>query len=156
MANLKELSDEMGKLKRQIEMIFIISHYRDCDDLSGLSDYEQITTADQWQQLEEYRNILYKLDDIQGNLKYYDKPVKEVSRIYSNESGRYETDKGYCYTSGSTIEFLRVEETYNYDAEKWEDTPIWTTSRVEHNGADYYIVGYPNVELSGLKVRVRV
>lgn len=156
MADLKTLSDEMAKLKSQIETIFIISHYQNCDDLSELSDYEQITAADQRQQLEEYRNILYKLDDIQGNLKYYDKPVKEVSRIYANESGRYETDKGHCYTSGSTIEFLRVEETYDYDAEKWEDTPIWTTSRVEHNGSDYYIVGYPDVGLSGLKVRVRV
>ncbi len=155
MADLKALSDEMAKLKKQIETVLYISDYRNCDDLSDLSDYEQIKSADDWQKLEEYRGILYKLDDIQASLAYYEKPVKEVSRIYRNETGRYETDRGHYYTSGNSIEFLRVEETYNYDTDKWEDAPIWTTSRVEHNGQDYYIVGYPSVELSGLKVRVR-
>lgn len=145
----------MAKLKKQIETVLYISDYRDCDDLSGLDDYKQIKTADQWQQLEEYRGILYKLDEVQSTLAYYERPIREVSRIYRNETGRYEMDRGHYYTSGNSIEFLRVEETYNYDADKWEDTPIWTTSRVEHNGQEYYIVGYSGVELSGLKVRVR-
>lgn len=155
MADFKALSDEMANLKKQIEKVLYISGYRDCDDLSGLNDYKQIKTADQRQQLEEYRGILYKLDSIQANLAYYEKPIREVSRIYRNETGRYETDKGYYYTSGSGIEFLRTEEVYNYDTDKWEDAEVWTCSRVEHNGQDYYIVGYPNVELSGLTVRVR-
>lgn len=155
MADLKALSDEMVKLKKQIETVFYISSYRDYDDLSGLDDYKQIKTADQWQQLEEYRNILYKLEEVQGILSYYDKSVKEVSRLHMNVGGRYETDKEHYYTSGSSIEFLRVEETYNHDTDKWEDTLIWTTARVEHNGKNYYIVGYLGVELSGLKVRVR-
>lgn len=155
MADLKALSDEMAKLKRQIETVLYISSYHNCDDLSGLDDYKQIKTADERQKLEEYRNILYKLDEIQGNLSYYDKPVKEVSRLHMNASGRYETDGGHYYTSGSSIEFLKVEEVYNSDTRQYEDTPIWTTSRVEHDGTDYYIVTYRNVELSGLKVRVR-
>lgn len=110
MADLKALSDEMTKLKKQLETVLYISGYRDYDDLSGLDDYKQIKTADQRQQLEEYRNILYKLDEVQSDLAYFEKPIREVSRIYTNESGRYETDKGYYYTSGSGIEFLRTEE----------------------------------------------
>ncbi len=144
MADLKALSDEMEKLKKQIETLLYISDYRNYDDLSGVDDYKQIKTADQRQRLEEYQSILYKLDDIQASLAYYEKPVKKVSRIYRNETGRYETDRGHYYTSGNSIEFLRVEQTYNYDTDKWEDAPIWTTSRVEHNGQDYYIVGYPS------------
>ena len=72
-----------------------------------------------------------------------------------NSQGRYETDGGHYYTSGSSIEFLKVEEIYNSDTGQYEDTPVWTVSRVEHDGTDYYIVTYGNVELSGLKVRVR-
>lgn len=155
MTDLKTLSLEMEKLKKQLETVLYISGYRDCDDLSGLDDYKQIRTADQRQQLEEYRNILCKLDEVQSNLAYFEKPIQEVSRIYTNESGRYETDKGHYYTSGSGIEFLRTEEVYNYDTEEWEDAEIWTCSRVESKDGKYYIVDYPNLEMTGLTVRIR-
>ena len=155
MADLEALSDEMAKLKKQLETVLYISGYHDYDDLSGLDDYKQIKIADQRQQLEEYRNILYKLDEVQSDLAYLEKPIREVSRIYTNESGRYETDKGHYYTSGSGIEFLRTEEVYNYNTDKWENAGIWTCSRVESRNGEYYIVGYPDVGLSGLKVRVR-
>lgn len=145
MANLKTLSEEMAKMQRQIETVLAVSHYREYDDLSGLDDYKQIKTADQRQQLEEYRNVLYRLDEVQSTLAYFERPVREVSRIHQNGAGRYETDSGYCYTSGSDIEFLRTEE----------DAEIWTYSRVESKGEEYYIVGYPDIELSGLTVRVR-
>lgn len=155
MADLKALSDEMTKLKRQLETVLYISGYRDYDDLSGLDDYKQIKTADQRQQLEEYRNILYKLDEVQSDLAYFEKPIREVSRIYTNESGRYETDKGHYYTSGSGIEFLRTEEVYNYDTEEWENAEVWTCSRVESRNGEYYIVGYSDIDMHGLTVRVR-
>lgn len=155
MADLKALSDEMAKLKKQLETVLYISGYRDYDDLSGLDDYKQIKTADQRQQLEEYRNILYKLDEVQSDLAYFEKPIREVSRIYTNESGRYETDKGHYYTSGSGIEFMRTEEVYNYDTEEWENAEVWTCSRVESRNGEYYIVGYSDIDMHGLTVRVR-
>ncbi len=155
MADLKALSDEMAKLKKQIETVLYISDYRDCDDLSGLDDYKQIKTADQRQQLEEYRSILYKLDEVQSTLAYYERPIREVGTLHLNSQGRYETESGYYYTSGSGIEFLRTEEVYNYDSEQWENAGVWTASRVESKNGKYYIVGFPNVELSGLTVRVR-
>lgn len=155
MSDLKTLSAEMEKLKKQIENIIHISGYHHYDDLSRLDDYKQITDSDGRQILEEYERIISDLDKTARRLAYYKKPVKEVSCIYRNESGRYETDSGHYYTSGRTIEFLRTEETYNYNTDEWEDAKIWTTSSVEHNGKKYYIVGYPNVKMSGLKVRVR-
>ena len=39
MADLKALSDEMAKLKRQFETVLYISGYCENSDLSGLSDY---------------------------------------------------------------------------------------------------------------------
>ena len=88
-------------------------------------------------------------------MAYLKRPIREVGKLHMNGQGRYETDKGHYYTSGSGIEFLRREEVYNYDTEKWEETGIWTNSRVESRDGEYYIVGYPDAELSGLKVRVR-
>lgn len=155
MADLKTLSEEMEKLKRQIKTILSVSYFPEYDDLSALDDYKQIKSADDRQKLEEYRNILFKLDEVQSTLAYYDRPVREVSQIYKNESGRYETEKGHYFTSGSSIEFLRTEDFYNEDTDTWEPMEIWTASRVEHNGQDYYIVGYSDLTLSGLKVRVR-
>ena len=155
MANLTELSIEMSKLKKQIETLLRISKYREHDDLSGLGDSAQPKTADQLQQLEEYRRALDKLDEVQYRLEYLEMPIREASRIYRNETGRYETDHGHYYTSGSSIEFLRTEEVYNDNSGKWEDSEIWTRSTVESKDGEYYIVGYPDIELSGLKVRVR-
>lgn len=155
MADLKTLSDEMTKLKKQLETVLYISGFRDYDDLSGLDDYKQIKTADQRQQLEEYRNILYKLDEVQSSLAYFGKPIREMGTLHENSQGRYETDKGHYYTSGSGIEFLRTEEVYNYDTEEWENAEVWTCSRVESKDGQYYIVGYPDVEMSGLTVRIR-
>lgn len=155
MADLKTLSDEMVKLKKQIEMAISIAAYHDYDDLSGLDDYQKIKSSDDRQKLEEYQKILYKLDEVQSTLAYFERPVRETSKIYLNESGRYETNKGHYYTSGSRIEFLRDEEVYNYETNDWEEAKIWTTSSIESKDGDYYIVGYPNVELSGLTVRVR-
>ncbi|MDE6994892.1 MAG: DUF5348 domain-containing protein [Lachnospiraceae bacterium] len=155
MGDLKALSEEMAKLQKQINTLFRISDYPDCDDMSGLSDYKQIKTADQRQQLEEYRDILYRLIDIKRILDYYDYPVGRTGTLHLNSQGRYETESGYYYTSGSAIEFLRTEEVWNYDSDKWEDAEIWTTSRVESKNGKYYIVGYPDLDMAGLKVRIR-
>lgn len=155
MADLKALQVEMENLKKQIEKVISVSGYSEYDDLSGLDDFKQIKTADQRQQLEQYRKILYKLGDIQCVLAYHERPIIEVSKLHCNESGRYETDEGFYYTCGSGIEFLRTEEVYNSDSETWEDAQVWTTSSVESENGRYFIVGYPTIELSELTVRVR-
>ena len=155
LTDLKGLSDEMIKVKKQIETMLSITGYLDYDDLSGLSDYKQIETADERQKLEEYRHILYKLEEVQSTLEYLERHIREMGTLRKNSQGRYETESGYCYTSGSGIEFLRTEEVCNFDTNKWEKVGIWTTSRVESKAGDYYIVGYPEVGLSGLTVRVR-
>ena len=58
MADLKALSGEMAKLKRQIETVLYISGYRKNSDLSGLSDYRQIKSVDDLQKMEEYEGII--------------------------------------------------------------------------------------------------
>lgn len=156
MGNFKQLSDELKKLQKQIDTLFSISEYQKYDDLSGLSDFNQLKTADQLQQLEEYQRMFYlHLEDVKCTLDYYDRSVREVGTLHMNSQGRYETESGYYYTSGSCIEFLRKEERYNTDTEDLEEVEIWTTSRVENENGKYYIVDYPKVALKGLRVRIR-
>lgn len=155
MANFKDLTAEMEKLKNQITNVLTMANYSEDDDLSALEDYKQIKTADERQQLEEYRNILYKLEEVQSILAYYKRPILEESQVHKNETGRFETEKGHYYTSGSGIEFLRTEEVYNEETNAWEEAEIWTTSRIESKDGEYYVVGYPKIKLPGLKVRVR-
>ena len=72
-------------------------------------------------------------------------------RDYYDLSGiEYSTN----YTSGSGIEFLINEEVLGEDGH-FTEVPAWRTSTVEHNGTDYFIVGFKDIDMNGLRVRVR-
>lgn len=81
--------------------------------------------------------------DVVERLEYLCRPVSETGVLRKNETGRYEI-KGGEFTSGSRLEALI------HDGEK-----AWVLSRIEHNGDDYYIYGFPEVQLEGLTVRIR-
>ncbi len=154
MTDLKTLEAEVKKLEKQIQTILYLSGYPDDSRLESLEDYYQEKSADEWQQLETYQNILPNLDSMKKELEYYHKPIKEVSRI-NMKDGRYCTDKGHYYSSGSRIEFLRTKKIYSNDSDTWQNVEVWTCSRVENKDGKYYIVGYSNIEMAGLLVRVR-
>lgn len=155
MGDFRQLSEEVQNLKKQLDTLFRISGFQNTGDLSGLSDFEQMKTADQLQLLEEYQWMFNQLESVKSNLDYYARPVREVGTLHMNSQGRFETESGHYYTCGSVIEFLRKDEKYNIDTEEFEDVEIWTTSRVEADHGEYYIVDYPTFALDGLRVRVR-
>ncbi len=86
------------------------------------------------------------LDEVKGRLEYLSLPVREVSRLHRNKFGRYETDGGHYYTCGSPIAAL-VQDGYR-------EVLYWVWIRLEHNEKGYYLVGYSNVDMDGLIVRV--
>lgn len=145
MANLKEVWAKTAEMKWKIDSLLRLSTYNDYDDLSGLEiDYDN---PDELFLADELRKIMEQFQDIQDKLKYLSRPVKETSRLYKNESGRYETLCGCCYTCGSPIEALVSDNRH--------DSPYWTRASVEHDGSDYYLTGHKGVEMDGLTVRVR-
>lgn len=155
MAEIKCLTEELEKLRKQIKRVMDVSHYREYDDLSGVT-YDK-RNAEEMFLINEYRGILQKLDSVEYILEYLGLPVNFEDTLVKSESGRYETRNGrFTYTCGSGIEFLDTEEQYDVDEDEVKDVPCWRASSVEHNGKDYYIVGFPSVVLDGLKVRVRV
>lgn len=145
MAELKDLTMKLKRLSNDIDDILSYSRYRDYDDLSGV-DYNN--DSETLLLVEEYKSILNRLEYIADTMEYLDRPIKEQEVLYLNQSERYQIKgSNHYYTSGSRIEFLV------YD--KWNNVKAWHISSVEHNGTDYYIVGYPSVLLDGLTVRTR-
>ncbi len=145
MADLKMVLEKTNDLKSKIDSVLRYSTYDKCDDLGDLEinykDSEQLFL------LEELQAIMRSLGEVRGRLTYLALPIREVSRLHRNESGRYETESGHYYTSGSPIEAL-VDDGYR-------NVPYWVWTTLEHNGEDYFLVGYGSVDMDGLTVRVR-
>lgn len=145
MTELEMVLQEAQNLGCKIKDVLRMSTYDKYDDLSGLDinykDGEQLFL------LEEMQAMMKNLDDVRKRLEYLSCPVRKVSRLHRNGSGRYETDRGHYYTSGSPIEAL-VQDGYR-------DVPYWVWTYVEHNCRDYYLVGYGDLNIGDLTVRVR-
>lgn len=145
MTDLKMVFEEAQKLNGRIRGLLGVSTYEKYDDLSGLSiDYKD---GEQLFLQTELREIMEKLSDVAGRIEYLSRPVRETSRLHKNRNGRYETESGHCYTGGSGIEAL-VKDNF-------QEVPYWVWTSVEHDGKDYYLIGYKNVQMDGLTVRVR-
>ncbi|MDE7260727.1 MAG: DUF5348 domain-containing protein [Oscillospiraceae bacterium] len=145
MADLQMAFSEAVKLNQSIAQFLKFTTYPDYDDLSGLDiDFQD---GEQLLLLDELRRITDKLADVQEYISYLSRPVTEVSRLRKGPAGKYRTAKGHLYDCRSSIEAL-VEDEYH-------EVPYWTRTTVEHNGEDYYLVGYKGIPMKGLRVRVR-
>ncbi len=145
MAGLSMALVQMKGLKSRIDDILSVTTYDEHADLRGLhADHED---SEQLFQLRELQAIMRKLADIGGSIEYLFRPVQESSILCKDENGEYRTEKGYCYRSGSLIEVLLQGEP--------GEVPCWVQTKVEHDGEDYYLAGYEDIPMEGLRVRVR-
>lgn len=136
---------QMEGLKSRIDDILSVTTYDEHADLRGLHvDHKD---SGQLFLLRELQAIMRKLADIGGSIEYLFRPVQEVSTLCSDESGEYRTEGGYRYRSGSLIEVLIPGVT--------NEVPCWVQTKVEHDGEDYYLAGYEDIPMEGLRVRVR-
>lgn len=135
-SDLIKVMPQLKKLSKQIEDI-------ECGDWSN---YFNPNDPDEMFQFNTFMHIGKSLNEVIRSFEYMNKPVVAEGILHRNRAGRYNLYDHIYYTSGSGIEFL-----YEYsDGER-----VWVTSRVEHNGIDYYIVSYPDVQMGGLHVRYR-
>lgn len=137
---------QMKELKCRIDDdILNVTTYDEHADLRRL--HADRKESDQLFQLRELQKIMRKLADIGGSIEYLFRPVQETGSLHKDENGEYRTEKGYCYRSGSLIEVLLQENT--------NEVPCWVQTKVEHDGKDYYLAGYEDIPMEGLRVRVR-
>lgn len=142
--SVKEYQKKMDNLALDIKHILNEGGY-DWD----YGTFDNVTApenADERQILNTIIRAADKLEAVVSSLKYLSRPVvTEQTLCYDPTDERYKCD--YCtYTCGKGIEFYY----YNEDMECYE----WAESRVEYSDG-YYIVGYRNVSLDGLRVRFR-
>lgn len=145
MADVESVMAETLGMRREISRLLRASSYNEYDDLSGLKINDE--DSEQLFLLDELRKIMDKLADAEDRMSYLSRPIVETSRLHKNEVGKYETAHGHYYCCGNRIEALVSDD--------WHEVPYWTRTSVEHDGADYYLVGHRDVILNGLTVRVR-
>lgn len=144
MENLRDLFKAVSAISGSIDKILRESEFYEYDDLSGLDmDFENPDDMLLW---EELRMVLGQLDSVKSTIAYLERPVVGEYVLHKNDQGRYECPV-HEFTSGNAIECLIFDDFY----ERFK----WVATGVEHNGEDYYLVGYKNVSLEGLKIRVR-
>lgn len=144
MENLRELLAEVSKLSVSIDKILRASEFYQYDDLSGLD--MDLDNPDEIFLHEELRNVLAQLDKAKCAVEYLESPIMGEYVLHKNGSGRYECEV-HEFTSGNTIECLVFDD--------FDERFKWVATRVEHNGEDYYLVGYKNMSMDGLKIRIR-
>lgn len=143
---VKELDTMLRKLGIGIKEMVEATEYDRYEDWSCIKDFDKITDPDELQLLDEYQTVMCHLCDIYYTLLYQQREIIGEGALSFNVQGYYE-DKYHEYHCGDGIEY------YFYD--DWDEKYKWRTSRIEHNGQRYYIVGNPNVEINGLRVRHR-
>ena len=144
--HLQQVFAEAVKLNRQITQFLKFSTYPDYGNLSGLDGIDR-TDGEQLLLLDELRRITDRLADVQEYISYLTRPIVETSRLRKGICGKYQTVKGRVYDCSCSIGALVTDE--------YHDVPYWTRTVVEHNGEDYYLVGYKGLSMNGLTVRVR-
>lgn len=145
MKNLRELLERSQKLNTEIKRLLKESTYLEYDDLSGLDiDYKD---AEQLLLHEQLWRVMQELEEVSDRLDYLALPIKEVSRLHKNSDGRYETESGQYFTGGCRVEVLI--------SDSFREVPRWVRTSIEHDGKDYFLVGYQEIGLEGLKVRLR-
>ena len=152
---VKEIMTELSDLNVTIQKILYHTEFDNYDDLSGLDiDY---TSAEELYLVDELRGILDKLSDVSHNLKYLEQPIKSEGVLHKNRNGRYEFNE-IELSSGYPLEYLATDDRhcrYN-DNDDYVITPYWCSSRIEHDGTDYYIVGANDLDtLENVRVRIR-
>ena len=99
-------------------------------------------------ELQDLMDPLYRLH---RELLYLLMPCSDTKVLKRYPNGRYgydirpfETER--TFSCGSPIEALICDE---------EGYPYWVSSRIEHDGTDYYLYGYNHISLNGLTIRER-
>ena len=151
--NIYDIFTEAKEIRRGINALLARADFTYYDDLSGVETDE--TDPDQLFLRDELASVLSDLDDAVRSLNYLSRPIKTEGTLHKQSNGRYEVN-GTELTSGHGVEYLATDDRHSvYVNGDYQPVPYWRSSRIEHNGKDYYIVGADIGSLEGLTVRIR-
>lgn len=115
-----------------------------CDDLAELDfnrhDPEELFIYD------ELCTVLKGIDLVSGIMDYLSQPVIRQGPLLLQENGTYLLD-GLPLNKGTCIEVY-----YYNDSQK---SFKWQTTSMEHNGKEYYLDGFVDMNINGILARMR-
>ena len=95
-------------------------------------------------------NLLQSLALLHKEFRYLTSPVSGEYHLERFPNGRYGFFDGngnmHALSCGKTIE-AKLHDRHG--------RPCWVKSRIEHDGNDYFLWGYPGIPLAGLTIRER-
>lgn len=139
----EEVKNLMDALNTSIQVVLQMTNYDKYEELN--LDLNPGDPNDQFLK-EQYMALLEQLTNTHTAINYLQQPVVEEGQLSRNRNGRFELNDSYELSSGCPLEFLHYDD--------FDNCHKWIASRIEHS-TDYYIVGYKELSLEGLKVRVR-
>ena len=142
--NIFELKNALDKISAQAHEIFVKTGYEKLGELA----YVDFDPKDPNQAFlyEEFYSIVRKLDHAAMQMDYINRPIKCEGYLSLNENERYELC-GTELTCGAELEVLVYDDFY--------DREVWLPSVIEHNNNGYYFVARPELDLDGIKARIR-
>lgn len=147
---LKTIFKKLIDIDRQVQVLI-----RDIgmDDDYGLGDAITPNRADPDEMFlfNELRDLMEPLYRLHRELLYLLMPCSDTQVLRKYPNGRYGYDirpfeDERTFSCGASIEALIYDE---------DGYPCWVSSRIEHNGTDYYLYGYNDIPLNGLTIRER-
>lgn len=145
MADIKAIYRSLTKLVEEIEGLERQAKFND-RSCEFKIEYN-VDSSDEVQLFSNLSDILDNLHYVKTAVDYLNKPISKYTVLHKNDYDRYETEEGYEFTCGCSIEYYGIDDYTEHYA--------WKTSRIEHNGDDYYIVGDRELSLEGLRIRIR-
>ena len=147
---LQTIFERLADIDRQIQTLI-----RDVD-IDNDCELRDVVTPNKedpqemflYHELDDLMQPLYKLH---RELMYLLMPCSDVHVLKKYPNGRYGYDirpfeEARTFSCGSPLEALIYDKDSN---------PRWVSTRIEHNGTDYYLYGYSDIHLNGLSIRER-
>lgn len=137
-----QIQAELEKLLPQIK--WVTNMIKEAEE--GWTTYYDRTQPDDLYLRGMFYQIQDKLNDARRLIRFAVAPVLKEGILLKRPDGRYGLQDGTYFSSSGSIEYLHTEP--------GEDSR-WVSSRIEHNGEDYCIIGRKELPLQGLLVRIK-
>lgn len=147
---LQTIFKRLADIDRQIQTL-IREIGMDNDDELGDVITPNRADPDEMLLFNELSDLMSPLCRLHRELLYLVMPCSDTQVLKRFPNGRYGYDirpfeEERTFSCGSPIEALIYDE---------DGYPQWVSSRIEHNGTDYYLYGYSDISLNGLTIRER-
>lgn len=143
------LNDVYSALRVPLAELKDILHATGYDEYQEISINSECSSAQDRFLYDSLYDILHSIDDAVSDFKYLSLPVADEGYLHKNSAGRYKLNN-FEFSCGCSIEiFCPAPDPDFPEDEKWIST------RIEHDGNDYYAVGLRDFPLEGCKARRR-